>query len=217
MPEKKNKNADADASREASAGGNQSPPESPESPEQSPAQPQDVQAGGGAEGDAQPGPDDEQQQFQLEAQLATLQRAVADIDNRRKRAERMAEERVQYAVQKFAQDLLPVIDNFERGLSYAGETRDFDALHNGLKLVHDQLLDVLKRHEIGKIDALGQPFDPNQHEAVGQLVSQEHPDHTVIDVQQQGYQMHERVIRPSRVIVSRRPVEQSPESSGDEE
>lgn len=213
MREKKNKNnhADADASRDASAGGNQSP----QSPEQSPAQPQDVQAGGGAE-EAQPGSDDEQR-LQLEAQLATLQRAVADIDNRRKRAERMAEERVQYAVQKFAQDLLPVIDNFERGLSHAGETRDFDALNNGLKLVHDQLLDVLKRHEIGKIDALGRPFDPNQHEAVGQLVSQEHPDHTVIDVQQQGYQMHERVIRPSRVIVSRRPVEQSPEDAGDEE
>lgn len=194
MPEERERSEDEASQSAGGAGG----------AEQSPAQPEDVQQAGGDESVS-----DEARLVQIEGQLATLQRAMADVDNRRKRAERMAEERVQYAVQRFAQDMLPVIDNFERGLSHAGETRDFDALNNGLKLVHDQLLDVLKRHSIEKIEALHKPFDPNHHEAVGQLVSDEHPDHTVIDVQQAGYQMHERTIRPSRVIISRKPADEA--------
>jgi len=134
-----------------------------------------------------------------------LQRTAADLDNRRKRTERQMAESVRYALQDFALDLLPVIDNFERALDHAGESRDVAALHDGLKLVHDQLLGVLRKYRVEKIAALGEAFDPNHHEAIAQVDSAEHPDQTVVDVEQQGYRLHDRVIRPSRVIVSREP------------
>ncbi|MBN2581464.1 MAG: nucleotide exchange factor GrpE [Planctomycetes bacterium] len=138
-----------------------------------------------------------------EQQTEQLRRALADMDNRRKRIERQMEQADRYAMQGIMLDVLPVIDNFERALSAAEETRDFDGLHDGLKLVHDQLINVLRKHHVTRIDALGQPFDPNHHEAVGQMDSADHPDKTVIDVHEEGYQLHDRVIRPSRVIVSR--------------
>jgi molecular chaperone GrpE len=138
-------------------------------------------------------------------QVDLLRRALADMDNRRKRIERQMEQADRYAMQGIVLDILPVIDNFERALSAAEETRDFNGLHDGLKLVHDQLLAVLRKHHVTRIDALGKPFDPNHHEAVGQMDSPDHPDKTVIDVHEEGYQLHDRVIRPSRVIVSRQP------------
>ena len=137
--------------------------------------------------------------------IELLQRTAADLDNRRKRTERQMAAAVRYALQDFALDLLPVIDNFERALDHAGESRDVGALHDGLKLVHDQLLGVLQKYRVEKIEALGELFDPNHHEAVAQVECAEHPDQTVIDVDQQGYRLHDRVIRPSRVIISREP------------
>ncbi|NIA22391.1 MAG: nucleotide exchange factor GrpE [Anaerolineaceae bacterium] len=148
------------------------------------------------------------------AQVEQLQRALADLDNRRKRMERQMIEAQRFALQTIVVDLLPVIDNFERALGAAEETRDFDALHDGLKLVHDQLLGVLKKHHVTRIEALGQTFDPNHHEAVGQMESADHPDQTIIDVHQEGYQLHDRVVRPSSVIVSRRPVDTEPRDVG---
>jgi len=139
------------------------------------------------------------------AQVQQLQRALADLDNRRKRIQRQMTDTQRFAVQGIVVDLLPVIDNFERALGAAEETGDFDALHDGLKLVHDQLLSVLKKHHVTRIEALAKAFDPNHHEAVGQMESADHPDQTVIDVHQEGYQLHDRVVRPSSVIVSRRP------------
>ena len=144
---------------------------------------------------------------QQSGQIEQLQRALADLDNRRKRIERQMADAQRFVLQTIVVDLLPVIDNFERALGAADETRDFDALHDGLKLVHDQLLAVLKKHHVTRIEALEKAFDPNHHEAVGQVESAGHPDQTVIDVHQEGYQLHDRVIRPSRVIVSRRPAD----------
>ncbi len=139
-----------------------------------------------------------------DARIEQLQRTAAELDNRRKRLERQALEASRYALQDLAMDLLPVIDNFERALGHAEESRDFDALHDGLKLVHDQLLGVLRKYHVEKIEALNEPFDPNHHEAVAQVESGDHPDRTVIDVHQEGYRLHDRTIRPSRVMVSRR-------------
>lgn len=136
-----------------------------------------------------------------------LMRSAAELDNRRKRIERQMEERSRYALQDLAREMLPVIDHFELALGHAEQSRDFDALHDGLKLVHDQLLAVLKKFHVERIEALGKPFDPNHHETVGQVESAEHPDHTVVDVQQEGYMLHDRVLRPSRVIISRPPRE----------
>lgn len=149
-------------------------------------------------------------------QIDVLQRQAAELDNRRKRIERLTADQSRYALQDLAGELLPVIDNFERALDHADEARDVKALHDGLLLVHDQLLGVLKKFNISKIETLGKPFDPNHHEAIGQIDSPDHPDQTVIDVHEEGYMLHDRLIRPSRVIVSRQPRDDEPDEAGDE-
>ena len=142
---------------------------------------------------------------ELQETIDQLRRALADMDNRRKRAERLSDENMQYAVQSFATDLLPVMDNLQRALKHAEETRDFDALLKGFKMLYDQMLAAFKHHHVKRIDALGLPFDPHHHEAIAQVETAEHPPHTVIDVNQDGYTLHDRTIRPSRVVVSRPP------------
>jgi len=142
---------------------------------------------------------------ELERKAEALHRTAAELDNRRKRLERQMEECSRFALQPLAAELLPIIDNFERALEHAEKSRDFDALLNGVRLAHDQVLAGLKKFHIEKVEALGKPFDPAVHEAVAQLESAEHPDHTVVQVHQEGYKLHDRLIRPSRVIVSRRP------------
>ena len=150
-------------------------------------------------------------------QIDALQRQAAELDNRRKRLERLTADQSRYALQDLAGELLPVIDNFERALDHADEARDVKALHDGLLLVHDQLLSVLKKFNISKIETLGKPFDPNHHEALGQIDSPDHPDQTVIDVHEEGYMLHDRLIRPSRVIVSRQPRDDAPDEAADAE
>lgn len=152
-----------------------------------------------------------------QAKIDALQRQAADLDNRRKRVERMAEESAKYALQDLALALLPVIDNFERALSHTEETAEAKALHEGLKLVHDQLLTVLAKYNVQKIDALGRPFDPHRHEAIAQMESADHPEQTVIDVQQAGYLLHDRLLRPASVVVSRKPAAAAAESLTEDE
>jgi len=154
---------------------------------------------------------------EAQAKIDALQRQAADLDNRRKRVERMAEESAKYALQDLALAVLPVIDNFERALSHTEETAEAQALHEGLKLVHDQLLTVLGKFNVQKIEALGQPFDPHRHEAIAQAESTEHPEQTVIDVQQAGYLLHDRLLRPASVVVSRKPAAAADESLTEDE
>ncbi len=147
------------------------------------------------------------QAAEQEQTIDQLRRALADMDNRRKRAERVSDENMQYAVQSFATDLLPVMDNLQRALKHAEETRDFEALLKGFQLLRDQMVAAFKRHHVKRIEALGLPFDPHHHEALAEVESADHPPHTVIEVNQDGYTLHDRTIRPSRVVVSRGPAE----------
>jgi molecular chaperone GrpE len=160
------------------------------------------------------GEDTEALRRQVAEQLQTidqLRRALADMDNRRKRAERVSDENIQYAVQSFATELLPVMDNLQRALKHAEETRDFEALLKGFQLLRDQMVGAFKRHHVKRIEALGLPFDPHHHEAIAEIESAEHAPHTVIEVSQDGYTLHDRTIRPSRVVVSRGPAEPAKE------
>ena len=100
-------------------------------------------------------------------------------------------------------DLLPVLDNIERAIQAAQQNTDPAALLDGFKMVQQQVEDVLKRHHCQRIEALGAPFDPHVHHAVMQQPSDEHPANTVVMVTQNGYQLHDRVVRPSQVIVSK--------------
>ena len=134
--------------------------------------------------------------------LALARQTRADFENYQKRASRdLATER-RYAQLPLAEDLLGAIDNLERAIAAAEQAGDKGPLAKGVSLVLTQLLDVLRRHGVSRIEVLGQPFDPNLHQAVMQQPSADHPANTVLQVLASGYMMHERVLRPATVIVA---------------
>ncbi len=131
-------------------------------------------------------------------------RAQAELDNYRKRARRELDDERRYAEINLLRDLLPVQDNIARAIDAAGKKADAATLLEGLKMVRLQLADVLKRHHCEPIVGQGKPFDPAMHEAVMQQPSAEHDENTVLDIVQSGYHLHDRVVRPAQVIVSKK-------------
>jgi molecular chaperone GrpE len=129
-------------------------------------------------------------------------RLQAELDNYRKRASRELEDRLKYADMGILRDLLPVLDNIQRAVESAEKTPDVGSLLEGFKMVGGQLQTVFESHQCKKIDALHLPFDPNLHHAISQMPSEEYPANTILIVAQDGYQLHDRVVRPSQVIVS---------------
>jgi len=129
-------------------------------------------------------------------------RAHAELENYRKRAQREMVDERKYANLPVLRDLLPVLDNVRRAIDSANQAPDSAALLEGIELVAQQLEGVLARHHCVPIDAMHEPFDPHRHEAILQRPSGEHPPNTVLMVAQTGFQLHDRVVRPSQVIVS---------------
>jgi molecular chaperone GrpE len=135
--------------------------------------------------------------------LALLQRTRADFENYQKRMQRdLAQER-RYAHNPLALDLLSALDNLDRATVAAKQAGEQGPLVQGVVLVQTQLLDVLRRHGVTPIDALGKPFDPAVHQAVMQQASADQPPNTVLQVLEQGFMIHDRVLRPARVVVSK--------------
>ncbi len=149
--------------------------------------------------------DMEQLQTELAEARDKILRAQADLENYRKRSRRELEEERRYANVPLLKDLLPVVDNIDRAMDAAQKASEAGTLLEGIKLVKQQLAGVLTKHHCQEIKALGQPFDPHLHEALTAQPAAEHPANTVLQVVQPGYQVHDRVIRPSQVIVSRKP------------
>ena len=137
--------------------------------------------------------------------LDLLQRARADFENYQKRNQRQLAEEHRYANAGFARELLPALDNLYRALAAAQEHGEKGPLVQGVALVKSQLLDVFRRFGITPIDASGQPFDPNLHEAVMQEPRGDTPPGVVVKVLEPGYRLHERVLRPARVVVAAPP------------
>ncbi len=134
--------------------------------------------------------------------LNLLQRTRADFENYQKRNQREREQERRYYHGAFAQDLLPVLDNLERATFSARQVGETGPLVQGVALVLNQLLDLLRRHGVTPIDAEGKPFDPNLHQAVMQQPTDDVPPHTVTQVLEKGFVIHDRVLRPARVAVS---------------
>jgi molecular chaperone GrpE len=130
-----------------------------------------------------------------------LQRTRADFENYQKRAQRDLEQERRYWHGQLALDLLPILDNFERAVAAAKQAGETGPLVQGVAMIQAQVLDALKRHGITRIEAQGQPFDPNLHQAVMQQPA-EQPPNTVLQVLEQGFMIHDRVLRPARVVVS---------------
>jgi len=142
----------------------------------------------------------------LQAELAEAKssalRAWAELENYRKRANRQIEDERRYASLSLMRDLLPVLDNVKRAIEAAETTHDTASLLEGIKMVVQQIESVLGSHHCKPIPALHQPFDPNVHNAVLHQPSAEFPPNTVIHEIHQGFQLHDRVVRPSHVIVA---------------
>jgi molecular chaperone GrpE len=143
----------------------------------------------------------------LRADLAAAQdhqlRALAELDNYRKRAARELQEQQRFAQLPLMRDVLPVLDNVQRAIDAAEKTHDAATLLAGIKLVSQQLQDALKRHNCIAIPALHTPFDPHVHEAILQQPSADVPANHVLQEVLCGYKVFDRVVRPSQVIVSK--------------
>jgi molecular chaperone GrpE len=135
-------------------------------------------------------------------------RFQAELDNYRKRVAREFELERKYAIMPLLRDLLPVLDDIHRAVEAAEQAASSGGLLEGVRMVARQLEEVLSRHHCAPVEALHQPFDPHFHEAISQQRCDEHPPGTVIHVVQTGYRLHDRVVRPSRVIVSAGPPEE---------
>ncbi len=138
----------------------------------------------------------------LEETRGRLLRAQADLENLRKRSRREMDDERRYANLTLLTDLLPVMDNVGRAIQAAEKSAEAGALLEGVKLVAQQLESVLARYYCTRIAALEAPFDPHLHQAIMQRPSADHPPGTVLLVAQDGYQLHDRVLRPAQVIVS---------------
>jgi molecular chaperone GrpE len=130
-------------------------------------------------------------------------RAQAEFDNYRKRVRREMEDERRYASLGLLGDLLPVLDNIHRAIAAAEKSAADSVLLNGVKMVAQGLVAALARHDCRPIEALGQPFDPAFHQAISQQPTDEYPPDTVVLVAQEGYTLHDRVVRPAQVIVSK--------------
>jgi len=130
-------------------------------------------------------------------------RSQADLDNYRKRATREREDAIRYANSSLLERLLPVLDNFELGLDAAKQTAGADSILQGLSMVQKQLQDFLKDSGVESIEAVGTPFDPNLHEAIGQEASAEVAEGTVLRQLRRGYKLRDRLLRPATVMVSK--------------
>lgn len=129
-------------------------------------------------------------------------RTAAEMDNFRKRVNRERDEERKYASFRLISDLLPALDNLQRAIDSAAAMEATQGLLQGVQMVLKQFEEILTRNGAQPIEAQGLPFDPNFHEALQQRPNDTVPPMTVIEVLERGVKMHDRVIRPSKVIVS---------------
>ena len=162
------------------------------------------EAEGGAEGNAADERDARiaELESQLEDYRNRLLRSQADFDNFRRRTQREKEDLVKFASADLITRLLPVLDNFERAVGAAKGSGDFEALAKGVDMIYRQLLQVLEQEGLKPMETVGQPFNPEFHEAVMRVESDEHEEGTVVEELQRGYMLKDRVIRPAMVKVS---------------
>ncbi len=138
--------------------------------------------------------------------LETLLRTQAEFENIRKRQQRESEQAAKYHALPIIRDLLPGLDNLRRSLAAANKGGKLEELTKGVEMTVRQFEDFLARHHAKPIPGAGNPFDPHLHEAISQAPSAEHPPMTVLMEVERGYVMHDRVVRPSKVIVSAAPL-----------
>jgi molecular chaperone GrpE len=140
---------------------------------------------------------------EAESQKDAALRAKAEADNIRRRAEREVSNASKFALERFAKEILAVVDSLEKALETPAEDEAQKAMHEGISLTHKLFLDTLKKFNIEQVSPLGESFDPALHEAMVMQESDEHEPNSVMMVVQTGYQLNGRLIRPARVVVAK--------------
>ena len=143
-------------------------------------------------------------------------RLAAETENYKKRSEREKSQFLKRANESLVKDLLPVLDNLERALDAAKAEDEGSAVVAGLGLIHQELWKVLERHGLTPVEAMGQAFDPEFHEAMMQQEDADQEENTVLAVMQKGYTFQDRLLRPAMVIVSKKPAAPAKSQSKDD-
>lgn len=169
------------------------------------------QAGGNDTGAAPAEMDDLAERIQeavsaaLAEQRDMVLRAQAEVQNMRRRCEADVEKAHKFALEKFSAELLTVVDNLERALNAVGErqSEQVSSLAEGVELTLKSFLEILNKFNVQQVNPVGEPFDPQVHQAITTVVNPNVEPNTVLDVMQKGYTLHGRVIRPAMVVVSK--------------
>lgn len=144
----------------------------------------------------------EEKEKETSANYDKYLRSVAEFDNYKKRSAKDKAEIIKYSNENIIKDILPFMDSLDRALEH--DTGDVQAFKNGIVLIQEQLLGCLRKHGVEKIDTAGQDFDPNFHEALMQMESDQHEDNKIVSEMEKGYLLNGRLLRPSRVCVCKK-------------
>ena len=174
--------------------------DNPDLPDQSPSD----------EGDGPDAPEDAEEKLRsAEAEAKETYdrflRVSAEFDNYKKRSKREMSDFRKYANEAFIREMLPVVDNLERAIASGSDSKDVDSLLEGIELTLKDILKIFERFAVEPIEAAGAPFDPAFHQAVMQEETGAQPENTVIKELQRGYTIHDRLLRPTMVVVSKAP------------
>ncbi|NOX35575.1 MAG: nucleotide exchange factor GrpE [Deltaproteobacteria bacterium] len=146
---------------------------------------------------------------QLSSEKDRILRLSAEFENYKKRKQRELDEFKKFANETVFRQLLTLADNLERAILSARENLDEDGLLKGVQLTHKEMIKLFETFNVKPVEAENQAFDPNFHQAVNQEETDEFPDNTVITVLQKGYLLHDRLIRPAMVVVSKKAKKQT--------
>jgi molecular chaperone GrpE len=174
----------------------------PAAEEQKPAAPQNEESAAPTADATAPEDDSDGLQADLDRFRDLALRSQADFENYKKRAAREKEEAIKYANSSLLEKLIAIVDNFELGLEAARAEGEKSPIFSGMSMVFKQLMDFLADSGLQPINAAGEKFDPNLHEAIAHEPNNEFPEGTVIRQTRRGYKMKDRLLRPSSVVVS---------------
>lgn len=145
-----------------------------------------------------------QTETRLKEQADSVLRAKAEVDNMRRRTEQEMAKARKFAINKFAEELLPVIDNLERAIQAADtENEAVKPIIEGVEMTHKSFLEVVEKNGLKEINPVGEAFNPELHNAVSMVESPDHESNTVTVVLQKGYELNGRVVRPAMVMVAK--------------
>jgi molecular chaperone GrpE len=161
----------------------------------------DAEQGGAGEEQRPVDPELQAARDEVQANFARYQRLAADFENYKRRTRQDLADRTQYANEELIRKLLPILDNLRRALDHAPEGIDRNWFE-GLRMVVRQFEDTLQAQGVSPIPAVGEKFDPSQHEAIAREETDEHEEGTIVEEMQPGYRLHERVLRPTLVKVA---------------